>query len=86
MCPSNHAQHIVEILQPPFFLASLVFWLFLTSILNLLTVILFPVVLMLIYNLDSYFLKEKHRLWVLGSKENFQTWKELQDEGTDRSM
>jgi hypothetical protein len=29
--PSNHAQHIVEILQPPFFLASLVFWLFLPS-------------------------------------------------------
>jgi len=29
--PSSYAQRIVEILQPPFFLASLVFWLFLAS-------------------------------------------------------
>jgi len=29
--PNNHAQRIVEILQPPFFLANLVFWLFLAS-------------------------------------------------------
>ena len=29
--PSNRAQRIVEVLQPPFFLAGLVFWLFLAS-------------------------------------------------------
>ena len=29
--PSSHAQRTVEILQLPFFLASLVFWLFLAS-------------------------------------------------------
>jgi hypothetical protein len=29
--PSNHAERIVEILQPPFFLASLLFWLFVAS-------------------------------------------------------
>jgi hypothetical protein len=29
--PHNHAQRTIEILQMPFFLASLVFWLFLAS-------------------------------------------------------
>ena len=30
--PSNRSQRTVEILQPPFFLASLVFWLFIASV------------------------------------------------------
>jgi len=34
VCTNKHAQGIVEILQPPFFLASLVFWLFLASMVS----------------------------------------------------
>ena len=36
--PSNHAQRTIEILQLPFFLASLVFWLFLVSMVFVITV------------------------------------------------
>jgi hypothetical protein len=41
--PSNHAQHTIEILQLPFFLASLVFWLFLASMVFGITLSLFHV-------------------------------------------